>query len=400
MSHAKEHRTLLFACVMFFELGLVTAALGPVLPELASNTTSSLSRVGAIFTMLFLGALLAQSIAGPLMDRLGQRPLLFAGLALLAIGILGVSLSRSFPLTLACALIGGLGHGAIDVSGNVMIAEAYAARRVSALNLLNVFFGMGAVASPAIASLTLRLWGSAIPTLWLSAALLVLLIPFVYASSTPRTGNPLHQHPDRLVIYRVPILWAFGILLLLYVGVENGLGGWTTIYIDRTTALGLDRAALVTSGFWLMLTAGRVLGVFLGSRFASARVLGLSLGGSLIGGIVLMLSTGNAPLSIAAVLILGFFFGPVFPTVLAITTASFPGGPGQAASVVVVLGSIGGMLLPWVQGVLLEGSGPFASALFVAAGTASMLALFGVVRLVSQQGAQQVPVDSRRPTPS
>ncbi len=383
---------------MFFGLGLVTAALGPVLPELSSNTESSLAQIGFIFTMLFLGALSAQMIAGPLLDRLGQRPVLLTGLVLLAAGIMGVSLSRSFPLTLACALIGGLGHGAVDVGGNVTIAEAYAARRVSALNLLNLFFGIGAVAGPAISSLTLRIWSTAIPTLWIGVALLVLLVPFVNGSTTSHAGVPMHQASDRLTIYRVPILWVFGTILLLYVGTENGIGGWTTTFIDRTTTLGLDWAALVTSGFWLMLTAGRMLGVFLGTRYPSSKVLGLSLGGSLVGGILLTLGVGNAPLSIAGVLTLGFFFGPVFPTVLAITTASFPGGPGQAASVVVVLGSLGGMLLPWLQGVLLETNGPVASALFVAAGTAGMLALFGMIRLVSKQAEPRIQADSQRAT--
>jgi MFS transporter, FHS family, glucose/mannose:H+ symporter len=365
---------------MFFGLGLVTAALGPFLPELAGNTSSSLSQVGAIFTMLFLGALLSQMIAGPVMDRLGQRVVLLVGLGLISTGMLGVSIGRSLIATLACALIGGLGHGAIDVGGNVMIAEAYATRRVSALNLLNVFFGLGAVAGPAISSLMLGIWSTAAPSLWISIALFVLLIPFIRISAIARPSRAGTPQEGRTAIYRVPVLWAFGLVLLIYVGIENGIGGWTTIYIDRTTALGLDLAALVTSGFWLMLTAGRMLAVLVGGKLASGRVLGLSLGGSLVGGVLLMLSTGNAPLTVSAVLMLGLFFGPIFPTIIAITTARFPGGPGQAASVVVVLGSLGGMVLPWVQGTLLDQSGPFAAALFVAGATGAMLALFGVVR--------------------
>lgn len=370
---------------MFFALGMVTAGLGPVLPELATNTASSLSQVGSVFSMLFLGALLSQTVAGPLMDRLGQRLLLLVGLAVLAAGVLGVSLSHSFPLFVACALIGGLGHGAIDVGGNVMVAEAYAARRVSALNLLNVFFGIGAVVGPAISSLTLGKYATAVPTLWLSSGLVLLVIPLIYASSTIRAGALTHERGAGKLVYRVPVLWALGILLLIYVGVENGMGGWTTSFIDRTTTLGIDRAALVTSGFWFMMTAGRMLGVLLGARLSSGRVLGFSLGGSLVGGVLLALTPGNALISVLAVLILGFFFGPVFPTVLAITTSRFPMGAGSAASVVVVMGSLGGMLIPWIQGVILESLGPSTEAASVALATLAMLALFLVVRLVGKK---------------
>jgi hypothetical protein len=43
--------------------------------------------------------------------------------------------------------------------------------------------------------------------------------------------------------------------------------------------------------------------------------------------------------------------------------------------VVVALGSLGGTLLPWLQGVLLERVSPATSVLLVAAGTLTMLAL-------------------------
>jgi fucose permease len=83
------------------------------------------------------------------------------------------------------------------------------------------------------------------------------------------------------------------------------------------------------------------------------------------------------------VLLLGLCFGPIVPTALAITADSFRQATGTAASVVVALGSLGGMLLPWLQGVLLERSGPSASVLLVAAGTLLMLALHSGPRLLA-----------------
>lgn len=396
VSRANQHFTLIVACAMFLALGLVTAAIGPVLPELAARTSSGLADVGAIFSLLFLGAFASQTIAGPLMDRLGQRPLLLAGLLLLAIGVLGVSLSSFLPLTLACALLAGFGHGSIDVGGNVMIALAYPTRRVSALNLLNVFFGVGAVVGPAISSLSLLVLRSALASLWIGATLLFVLLPFVRFSAMGRPSPDRASHANRRAIYGVPVLWILGCLVLLYVGTENGIGGWTTTFMNRTTSLSLDQAALVSSGFWLMLTFGRILAVPVGSRIAPTAVLGISLAGSLVGGIALLLGTGNAVLSLVAVLMLGFFFGPIFPTVLAITTARFSVGPGQAAGVVVVLGSVGAMILPWLQGIFLETMGPVTLALSIAISTAGMLALFAATRKAIKPAPSAEAADSRR----
>ncbi|MFL5806944.1 MAG: MFS transporter [Roseiflexaceae bacterium] len=380
------------SCISFVALGGITAALGPALPDLAANTGSSLAAVGAVITALFVGSLIALIVAGPLNDRIGQRPVLLAGVALLALGTFGVAASHWLPLTLLCAVVAGLGHGAIDVSTNVLIAEVFAARSAAALNLLNVFFGLGAVAGPALASLTLRAWGSALPALWASAGLMLLQAPLIpLLADTPRAPphpathtratRAMHASP-----LRSPLLWAIGALVLVYVGVENGISGWTTVYLTRTTALDQATAALVTSGFWLALTGGRVAGAIIGARLAPNTLLLFMLSGGLAGGALLAASTSSASLTVAAVLLLGFCLGPIFPTALAIATASFRQAPGTAASMVVALGSVGGTLLPWLQGVVLERAGPAASVLLVAACTLAMLGLQLGRGLLGQRG--------------
>lgn len=376
MNALKTHGIMVAACIGFFALGLITAAFGPALPNLAANTETDLATVGSVITGLFFGSLVALIVAGPLNDRLGQRPMLLLGGALLLLGISGVILSPSLPLLLICAVVSGLGHGAMDITTNVLIAEVYARRSVTALNLLNVFFGVGAVVGPAIASLTLRWWGSALPALWIGVGLLgiqLLLIPLLVHNPPALSTKTAEISPASLL--RSPALWLFGLLILFYVGTENGIANWTPAYLERTTTLSAATAALITSGFWLALTGGRVIAAVLGSYLASNTLLFATLVGSLGAGALLAISTGNAGVTITAVLLMGFFFGPIFPTTIAITTATFRQSPGTAASTVVAMGSGGGMLIPWIQGILLERVSPATSVLFVAAGAAAMLAL-------------------------
>jgi MFS transporter, FHS family, L-fucose permease len=374
MNQLSARGTMVASCMSFFALGMITAALGPALPDLAANASSNLATLGAIFTALFLGGFIAQLLAGPLNDRLGQRPVLLAGIGLLAAGTGGVAMSHALPLTLACALVAGLGHGAVDVSTNVLIAKVFAARSTSALNLLNVFFGVGAFAGPLIAGLTLRIWGTALPALWLGTGLTLIQVPFVRRlAGAPRLVQ--HDDPAAPGLLRSPLLWVFGSLLLLYVGTEMGIGGWTTTYMERTTSIGAAAAALVTASFWLALTGGRVAGTLIGVRAAAGGLLRLSLAGALAGAVLLALSPGHTALTVLAVILIGFCFGPIFPTTLALVTATFQRTPGTAASIVVAMGSLGGMLLPWLQGALLESRGPVASVVLVAAAALAMLAL-------------------------
>ena len=76
MNKLSAHGTMASSCARFFALGVLTAALGPALPDLAARSGGDLASVGAVITALFLGALVSLLGAGPLNDRLGPRPVL------------------------------------------------------------------------------------------------------------------------------------------------------------------------------------------------------------------------------------------------------------------------------------------------------------------------------------
>lgn len=398
------------ACASFLALGILTAAMGPALPDLAGNTNISLVAAGGMFTALFLGSLAAQTLAGPGLDRLGPRPILLVGFVLLSAGTFGLSLLPWLGLALAGAVIAGLGHGAIDVTSNVMAAELFPERRAMALNLLNVFFGIGAFLGPALAGLTLRAWGTALPSLWLGAGLLLALLPWMArwtpaARAKPGAGS---SQAGRRGLLASPLLWALGLMILVYVGIENGTGGWTPVYLARTTPLSAASAALVTSGFWLAITAGRGVATLLGARLPARKLLWGSLGLTLAGSLLLAAGCGSPAWSAAGVVVLGLGFGPLFPTTLALVTAAFPGAAGAAAGVVVALGSLGGMLLPWVQGLLLEQAGPAGSLALTGGACLLMVVLYAAAGRVTPRetasGAAAVdpgvPPASRRASPA
>lgn len=370
------------ACLGFFAIGWLGASIGPALDDLAEQTGSDLAAIGTLFTASLVGGLATQLVAGPAMDRFGQRPVLLTGGVLLAVGVAGVALSPALPLTLAAGVVWGLGFGALDVGFNVLIAEVYADQSVKIVNLLHVFFGAGAVASPAFASLTLNRADTAIPGIWAGA--LILLVMLAFAARLPR-GHVTGARPDTPAAhapfsYRVPLLWGIGLLLMIYVGVEIGLGGWTPDYTERTTTLSTEAATLMASGFWLALSAGRIAASLAGDRLSAGQVMWLCVVGSAAGGVLMALGTGFTVPTIIAILLMGFSFGPVFPTMVVVITNTFRNGPGKATSVGVALGSLGGATIPALQGYLLERVSPASSAILIAVSTVGMLALWLLIR--------------------
>jgi MFS transporter, FHS family, glucose/mannose:H+ symporter len=375
---------LIFSSILFFLLGLATAAIGPLLPQLAENARASLEAIGAVFLGIYLGGLAAQLITGPVGDRLGHHRVIFAALLLMAAGLVGISASRSLPLTIMFAALAGLGHGGVTLSGNVFVAVSAGRKSVSALNLVNLFFGLGAFFGPTFVSFSYVRWQNGLPVLWAAAALSVPLAVVLLQKNFASRQEPTQEAGGGGQVYRSPLLWGLGLLVLVYVGTEIGMGGWTTTYMERTTGMSLERAALVTAGFWLALTAGRLVSAGLGMRISSWNLLLLTLCGALLGGSLLVLSTGMMALTIAAVMLLGFSFGAVYPTVMAIITTHFSQQPGKAAGAAAAMGSIGGALMPWLQGITLERISDQGGAWFTFSGTLIMLTLLFVLLRVRQ----------------
>jgi len=374
---AAPRRTLALACGVFLTAGIILAGLGPALPQLAHKVGYDIAALGWLFTAISAGVVLAQFGAGPASDRIGQRPVLTAGMLLMSGGTVGVTLAGSLAALLAGALLTGIGFGCVIAAGNMLVAGLFPARSAAALNGANVFFGVGSMIGPVLSGVAGARLGMPQAALWIGAGLLIALAPTVLGRTMrphPQTAAAGSEHAAA----RLAAFWLIGLLLLVYVGTEVGFGAWVTVYMIASAKLVPASAALVASGFWFALTLGRVLGTMLGLRFTPPTLLTVSLLGVVGGAALLRFGVGDLGRSVAGVLLLGLSCGPVFPTVLAVV-ASGAHANGTAASLVLALGNCGGLIIPALIGLLLSQYGPVAAAGLVLGAALTMLALCAIV---------------------
>jgi fucose permease len=271
----------------------------------------------------------------------------------------------------------GLGHGSVDLSVNVLVSRTYTEKNAAVMNLLHFFFGVGAFGGPALISLSLSLVGSGLVVLWAAAVGLVIMAFLATKVHTPYESTKQEKTQSDNV-YGSLTLWLMGLVMLIYVGIENGLGGWSTTYTNQTTGLSLEKSALVTSGYWGALTIGRLVAAMIGSRIAARTLLFGAFVLSLAAGLVFAISTGYLIPTVASILLISFFGGAVYPTMMSLIITTFSHAPGKAASIGAAMGSVGGMLIPLAQGYLQEQVSPSASAWYVTAGLLLMLVVLGI----------------------
>jgi fucose permease len=105
----------------------------------------------------------------------------------------------------------------------------------------------------------------------------------------------------------------------------------------------------------------------------------VSVGGTCVGSLMLLGGSTSVGWIVAGTLLVGVSFGPIFPTVVVIGTEVFRSATSRAVSVIISLSSFGGMVLPALQGVLLERVSPLASVAQIVIACFGMLLLLLVV---------------------
>jgi fucose permease len=363
-------RSLGIVCGAFFASGFLMAAIGPVLPALSQRTGASLDEVGRLTMAIFAGSFAANLVAGWASDRFGRRLVLTVGGILLAVAGVGMSLSTSLGLTLAIGGVYGFGYGSFNLSGNVLSSELLPTQRASAVNLVNMFFGLGAVVGPLVVSVLLQRTGASLPALWIGAALLAVAAA-VSASALP-ARLPVSITPGAVggrapSLLRDRMLLACGVLLALYVGSEMAAGFWSTVYLQQSAGMDAARSAAATSLFWATLTLGRIGATVAGMRVSADRLLTASVWVACAGSVLLWIGHGSASASVTAFAIIGLGYGPIYPTGVAVLTSRFPHAAGLATSQMGILAAVGGALLPWLQGLVLAARPTADSALLTLA---------------------------------
>src|SRR5438105_7240083 len=131
---------IVLAYVGFVSLGLPDAVIGVTWPSVRDHFGLHQSALGLVFVASGCGYFLSSFFSGRVVTALGIGLLLAASTGLVAASGVGFALAPVWALFVACAVLHGLGSGAIDAGLN-----GYAAARLSArpMNWLHACYCLG-----------------------------------------------------------------------------------------------------------------------------------------------------------------------------------------------------------------------------------------------------------------
>jgi MFS transporter, FHS family, glucose/mannose:H+ symporter len=379
------------ACLCYGAVGLTNTVFGATLTPVAGEYGLSLPTAGLLIALQYGGFVIAGPIAGELADRFGQRLVIPAGYALMALGLAAFGLLGWWPAALGAALLLGLGFGVCGTTVNAYVADLNPGRRGWAIALVQFAFGCGSVLSPFVAAGLLaggRSWRllfalDAILALGALALFVLLLHPSATNDEHSRDGAPpaplAQRSPGGFRPRPAPATSDLALLSLAmasYMGVQAGLTAWIAPYAQHALGAGSALATLGGTTLWAGLTSGRLASSFVGERAGYART---ALASSALGLVMLLgfLALRDGTIAVAGATVVGLAYGPCFPMILAAGARLLPGRSGASTGVILASGSAGAAVLPWLAGQAASSGSQATTLTFLLGVGAGLLALVG-----------------------
>jgi fucose permease len=375
------------ACAGTFVFGIAIAMIGAILPALFDKIGFDKAAAGNLFMFGTAGMLAMTLLFGPLVDRFGFKALLIVSASLVAAAFALLTIASTYRLIVVGSILMGFGGGGLNGGTNALANDIHEpAARGSALNLLGVFLGVGALTIP-------LLIGSLLSPLGLSNILLVAvamsLVPLAvfavleFPSAKQAQGFPL---ADAATVARNPLLWVCGLLLFFESANEATVAGWISTYVQEAVGATESVAALILAAYWAMLMMGRIVASRAVGAVGSMRLVLVSAVLALGAAAVVRFSS-SAALATAAVLILGFGLAAIVPTIMSVLGTAFAKFSGTVFGMGYSVGIMGGMLAPWLVGRVAQASGIRQGfTLPVVCGVAVVLLQVLTMRVVRRQG--------------
>lgn len=353
---------LLFAA--YFTFGMVLNVVGVIIPVLIAEYQLTLFMGGLLAFAFYISFGVCSVPAGLAADRFGAKPLVLAGMGLMAAGCAAMPLAGSFATTTFFAFAIGSGVALLQTAGNALIEHLDRPDNYHRnLTLTIGFCGIGAFTGPILLS-ALQSAGQPWQRLYEGFAVFCFIqILFLVSSRFPQIVSEEARKVRiveivRLLRHPIAVTYFFGVFF--YVGAEVGSASWIVKFFEQVhgigsvghgpRVLGLTLPAvpvLTVSLYWGLQGVGRLISGPGITKWGARPMLRIYALGALLS---LAFSTVSPPrLAAVCFAACGFFTSILITLLFSGAIHSFSQAQG-AISGLLVTASIGGAIIPPLVG--------------------------------------------------
>ena len=355
--------------------------LPPMFPWLKDAFALSYAELGLLMSIFFVVSCVVQASSGFLVDRIGARPVLFAGVGLLALAALTYSQSNGYLMLIMGAVIAGCGNGIFHPVDYTLINHKISPPNLPyAYSMHGVTGYLGWAAAPAfmVGIAQFSDWRVA----FLSAALLeaiILMILWVNKNqlldnvkerhesshASAQAANPGGAPESAFAFLKLPAVWFCWMFFFFSMASTSSLQSFAP-----SALFSIYELPLTTGSYYITLLAlGSAGGVLFGGYLAAKlqapeRIVSTCLSVTVV--MCLLLATGFISLELIPIIFfaLGFGYGVVAPSRdLLVKKATPQGVAGRVYGIVYSGIDLGAAVGPFIFGLFMDAGLP--KALFI-----------------------------------
>jgi len=355
--------------------------LPPMFPWLKDEFALSYAELGLLMSIFFVVSCVVQASSGFLVDRIGARPVLFAGVGLLALAALTYSQSNGYLMLIMGAVIAGCGNGIFHPVDYTLINHKISPPNLPyAYSMHGVTGYLGWAAAPAfmVGIAQFSDWRIA----FLSAALLEVVILMILwinknqlldnvkerhesSHASAQAANPGGAPESAFAFLKLPAVWFCGMFFFFSMASTSSLQSFAP-----SARFSIYELPLTTGSYYITLLAlGSAGGVLFGGYLAAKlqapeRIVSTCLSVTVV--MCLLLATGFISLELIPIIFfaLGFGYGVVAPSRdLLVKKATPQGVAGRVYGIVYSGIDLGAAVGPFIFGLFMDAGLP--KALFI-----------------------------------
>lgn len=364
---------------MFMMFAMTTDSVGVIIPEVIRAFHLSMTAAGAFHYANMSAIAFAAITLGFLADLVGRKKTIIFGLTLFALNSYLFSVASSFSVFVLLLVVSGAAIGIFKTGALALIGDISHStlEHTSTMNLVEGFFGVGAIIGPAIVA---RLLTDGISWKWLyviAGTMCVLLIITASLVQYPRTMKTSAEPVDlsrTIRLLKNPFALGFSLACFLYVSVECAVYVWLPTYLIGHKPSSAFMATYVISFFFILRAGGRFLGAWVLERFSWTSVLVLFSGAILACFLGAMF--GGADATVYLLALSGVFMSVVYPTLNSKGISCFPKAEHGAIAGILLFFTCGGAAVgPLAMGVVSDIFGGLRAGFILATSFAALLFL-------------------------
>jgi MFS transporter, FHS family, L-fucose permease len=367
---------------LFFMWGFVTVLNDILVPHLKSIFDLNYTRVMLIQFAFFSAYFIFSIPSAKIIDAIGYKKTMVAGLLTMAAGALvfipAASLP-SYPVFLTALIILAAGITALQVAANPYVAVLGPPQTASSrLNLAQAFNSLGTTIGPYLGGLLIlnatpknmeavRQMSSdalqayrvheassvKLPYLFIALILILLATAIGMFKLPAMPGVERHGNAPKESLWKYRHLILGTVAIFVYVGAEVSIGSFLVNYFSQPEIGNVSEnvAARYVSFYWGSAMIGRFIGSAVLQKLRTGTVLGFAAAMASLLVCISMLTGGHV--AMWSIILVGLFNSVMFPSIFTLGIAELGPRTGDGSGLL-VMAIVGGAILPVAQGALAD----------------------------------------------